>query len=128
MDIKKLLFTKVNISHGGGKLLRNATVAFLGLYSYGFYGQVQKLDSRFDYLLKNKESLNRENVLKDLERDDMKLDKHLVVTSKGAQTMYSCIIYTKEPEKLKSDGFLVQSQLPAFSTSLVSLEDIERLM
>lgn len=128
MKIKKLFFTKVNISYGGSKLLRNATVAFLGLYSYGFYGQVQKLDSRFDYLLKNKESLMRGNVLKDLERADMKLDKHLVVTSKGAQTMYSCIIYTKNPEKLKSDGFLVQSQLPTFSTALVSLEDIERLM
>lgn len=128
MDIRKLFFTKVNISYGGTKLLRNATVAFLGLYSYGFYGQVQKLDSRFSYLLKNKESLNRENVLKDLEREDMKLDKHLVVTSKGAQTMYSCIIYTKNPEKLKSDGFIIQSQLPTFSTALVSLEDIERLM
>lgn len=128
MDFKKLLSTKVSISYGGAKLLRNAAAAFLGLYSYGFYGQVQKLDSRFDYLLKNKESLNRGNVLKDLERDDMKLDKHLVVTSKGAQTMYSCIIYTKNPEKLKSDGFLVQSQLPTFSTALVSLEDIERLM
>lgn len=128
MDIRKLFFTKVNISYGGAKLLRNATAAFLGLYSYGFYGQVQKLDSRFDYLLKNKEGLNRESVLKDLERADMKLDKHLVVTSKGAQTMYSCIIYTKHPEKLKADGFLVQTQLPTFSTALVSLEDIERLM
>ena len=55
MDIKKLFFTKVNISPGGAKLLRNATAAFLGLYSYAFYGQVQKLDSRFDILLKNKE-------------------------------------------------------------------------
>ncbi len=64
-----------------------------------------KLDSRFDYLLKNKESLNRGNVLKDLERDDMKLDKHLVVTSKGAQTMYSCIIYTKNPENLNPMDF-----------------------
>ncbi|NIF03984.1 S8 family serine peptidase [Chryseobacterium sp. Tr-659] len=128
MDIKKLFFTKVNISHGGAKLLRNATAAFLGLYSYAFYGQVQKLDSRFDVLLKNKESIAKGRVIKELERADMKLDQHLVVTSKGAQTMYSCIIYTKEPEKLKSDGFLVQSQLPTFSTALVTIDDIERLM
>lgn len=128
MDIKKLLPAKVNISYGGAKLLRNATAAFLGLYSYAFYGQVQKLDSRFDTLLKNKENLAKGNVVRDLERADMKLDQHLVVTSKGAQTMYSCIIYTKEPEKLKADGFLVQSQLPTFSTALVSLEDIEKLM
>ncbi len=128
MDIKKLFFTKVNISHGGAKLLRNATAAFLGLYSYAFYGQVQKLDSRFDVLLKNRENIAKGNVIKELERADMKLDQHLVVTSKGAQTMYSCIIYTKDPEKLKADGFLVQSQLPTFSTALVTLDDIDRLM
>ncbi|MDR6459082.1 subtilisin family serine protease [Chryseobacterium vietnamense] len=127
MDIKKLFFTNVNISHGGAKLLRNATAAFLGLYSYGFYGQVQKLDSRFDIVLKNKESIANGRAVKELERPDMKLDQHLVVTSKGAQTMYSCIVYTKEPEKLKKDGFLVQSQFPAFSTALVSIEDIEKL-
>lgn len=127
MDIKKLFFTKVHISPGGTKFLRNATAAFLGLYSYAFHGQVQKLDSRFDLLLKNKESIANGRTVKELERPDMKLDQHLVVTSKGAQTMYSCIIYTKEPEKLKADGFLVQSQLPTFSTALVSIEDIERL-
>ncbi|MDR6487867.1 subtilisin family serine protease [Chryseobacterium vietnamense] len=127
MDIKKLFFTNVNISHGGAKLLRNATAAFLGLYSYAFYGQVQKLDSRFDIVLKNKENIANGRAVKELERPDMKLDQHLVVTSKGAQTMYSCIVYTKEPEKLKEDGFLVQSQFPAFSTALVSIEDIERL-
>ncbi|MDR6369580.1 subtilisin family serine protease [Chryseobacterium bernardetii] len=128
MDIKKLFFTNVNISHGGAKLLRNATAAFLGLYSYAFYGQVQKLDSRFDIVLKNKENIANGRAVKELERPDMKLDQHLVVTSKGAQTMYSCIVYTKEPEKLKEDGFLVQSQFPAFSTALVSIEDIERLI
>lgn len=127
MDIKKLFFTNVNISHGGAKLLRNATAAFLGLYSYAFYGQVQKLDSRFDILLKNKESIAKGRAVKELERPDMKLDQHLVVTSKGAQTMYSCIVYTKEPEKLKADGFIVQSQFPTFSTALASIEDIERL-
>ncbi|KYH04563.1 hypothetical protein A1704_17955 [Chryseobacterium cucumeris] len=127
MDIKKLFFTNVNISRGGAKLLRNATAAFLGFYSYAFYGQVQKLDSRFDLLLKNKESIANGRAVKELERPDMKLDQHLVVTSKGAQTMYSCIVYTKEPEKLKADGFLIQSQFPAFSTALVTIEDIERL-
>lgn len=128
MDIKKLFFTKVSISHGGTKLLRNAAAAFLGLYSYAFYGQVQKLDSRFDVLLKNKENIANGRAVKELERPDMKLDQHLVVTSKGAQTMYSCVIYTKEPEKLKADGFIIQSQLPSFSTALVTIEDIERLV
>ena len=127
MDIKKLFFTKVNISHGGTKFLRNATAAFLGLYSYALNAQVQKLDSRFDVLLRNKENLAKGSAVKELERADMKLDQHLVVTAKGAQTMYSCIVYTKEPEKLKADGFLVQTQLPTFSTALVTVDDIEKL-
>ena len=127
MDIKKLFFTKVNISPREAKLLRNVAAAFLGLYSYGFNAQVQKLDSRFDMLLKNKENISRGQKVKEMDHVDMKLDQHLVVTSKGAQTMYSCIVYTKDPEKLKSDGFLVQTQLPTFSTALVTIEDIERL-
>lgn len=128
MNVKTLLTAKVNISKGGTSLLKNAAVAFLGLYSYAFYGQVQKLDSRFDILLKNKENVSLGKIVKELERDDMKLDKHLVVTSKGPQTMYSCIIYTKNPGKLKSDGILVQSQLPGFATALVTIDDIEKLM
>ncbi|KMQ67039.1 hypothetical protein ACM39_14690 [Chryseobacterium sp. FH2] len=128
MDIKKLLFTKVNIPYEGAKILRNAAAAFLGLYSYTFSAQVQKLDARFEILLQNKDKIVTENAIKDFERSDLKLDKHLVVTSKGAQTMYSCIIYTKTPEKLKSDGILVQSQLPTFATALVSIDDIEKLL
>ncbi len=127
MKLKKLLFTKVNIPFGETKLLRNATAAFLGLYSYTVSAQVQKLDSRFEFLLNNKEKVQRGGVIKELERSDMKLEKHLVVTSKGAQTMYSCIIYTKTPEKLKEDGILVQSKLPTFATALASIEDIEKL-
>ncbi|WP_326980970.1 S8/S53 family peptidase [Chryseobacterium sp. MYb264] len=127
MNIKKLLFTKVSIPHGGVKLLRNAAAAFLGLYSYTVSGQAQKLDYRFSLLLKNKEKVQKGGAVKELERDDIKLDKHLVVTSKGAQTMYSCIVYTKTPEKLKEDGILVQSQLPGFVTALASIEDIEKL-
>jgi len=58
----------------------------------------------------------------------MELDKHTVVTSKGVRIMYSCIIYTKTPERLKADGFLIQSILPSFATALVTPEDIEKLM
>ncbi|WP_343644147.1 S8/S53 family peptidase [Chryseobacterium sp.] len=42
--------------------------------------------------------------------------------------MYSCIIYTKTPEKLKAEGILLQSQLSNFATALVSIDDIERLL
>uniref|UniRef100_UPI003218FD8D S8 family serine peptidase n=1 Tax=Chryseobacterium sp. TaxID=1871047 RepID=UPI003218FD8D len=127
MHLKKLLFSKAPVPNFGPKILRNAVVAFIGLHSYALYGQVQKLDSRFDFLLKNKAALSKGSIIKDLERADMRLDKHLVVTSKGHQTMYSCIIYTKKPENLKAEGFLMQSILPDFVTALVTIEDIEKL-
>jgi len=124
----KLLFTKVNILIAGKNTLRNVLAVFLGFFSYALFGQVQKLDHRFEILLQNRETLSKEGLIKELEQPEMKLDKHLVVTSAGAQTMYSCIIYTKTPEKLKAENILVQSQLPNFATALVTIEDIEKLL
>lgn len=128
MNLKKLFFTKVQILSAGKRTLRNVLTVFLGFFSYGLFAQVQKLDHRFEILLQNKDALAKERTIKELEQPEMKLDKHLVVTSKGAQTMYSCIIYTKMPEKLKAEGILVQSKLPNFVTALVTIEDIERLL
>lgn len=128
MNLKKLFFTKVNILTAGKYTFKNVLVIFLGLASLALSGQMQRLDHRFEILLKNKDNLAKELPIKELEYPEMKLDKHLVVTSKGSQIMYSCIIYTKKPEKLKADGILVQSKLPNFATALVSVEDIERLL
>lgn len=128
MKLKKLFSTKVHIPKKENTVLRNITVALLVFFSCTFFGQVQKLDYRFDILLQNRETLSKQGLIKELEQPEMKLDKHLVVTSAGAQTMYSCIIYTKAPEKLKAEGILVQSQLPNFATALVTIEDIEKLL
>lgn len=128
MKLKKIFSTKIHIPKKENTVLRNVTVALLVFFSCTFFGQVQKLDYRFEILLKNKEKLAREIPIKDLEAPEMILDKHLVVTSEGTQTMYSCIIYTKTPEKLKTENILVQSQLPNFVTALVTIEDIEKLL
>lgn len=128
MNIKNLLFTKIGISPSAKKLTGNVAAIFFGLYSTISFAQVQKLDSRFDFLLGNKSDLSKSNVAQVLERPDMQLDKHTVVTSSGAKTMYSCIIYTHTPEKLKSEGILVQSVLPNFATALVGIDDIEKLL
>lgn len=127
MNFRKLLFTKVNIPLTGRNTLRNVAAIFLGLSSYGMFGQVQKLDSRFETLLKNKDKLAKGVEIKEMALPEMQLDQHLVVTSKGAQTMYSCIIYTKSPDRLKSEGILVQSVLPSFATALVGIDDIQKL-
>ncbi|UZU00085.1 hypothetical protein ODZ84_11170 [Chryseobacterium fluminis] len=128
MNIKKLLSAKVSILHSGRKLVLSVALLLVGLYSSLIFGQVQKLDFRFEILLRNKEAVAKGLNVKELEKPEMKLDKHLVVTSKGAQTMYSCIVYTKTPEKLKQDGIMVQTVLPSFATALVGIEDLEKLM
>lgn len=128
MNLKKLFSTKVNIPQARKKLLRNVLSVFLCFYSFSVFSQIQKLDSRFEILLRNKDNITKGITIKALELPEMQLDKHLVVTSKGAQTMYSCIIYTKTPEKLKPEGILVQSQFPNFVTALVSIDDIEKLL
>lgn len=128
MALKKLLSAKPQIPQIGKQLLRNLFLILLSFYSFSSFGQVQKLDSRFRILLKNKENVAKGITISELETPQMQLDKHLVITSKGAKTMYSCIIYTKNTEKLKSDGILVQSQLPNFATALVGVEDIEKVI
>lgn len=128
MNFKKLFFTKVQNLIVGKCTLRNVLAVFLGFFSCGLFSQVQKLDHRFEILLQNKEALAKKRSIKELERPEMKLDKHLVVTSEGAKNMYSCIIYTKTPEKLKGEGILVQSKLPTFATALVTIEDLEKLL
>nr|WP_315026399.1 S8/S53 family peptidase [uncultured Chryseobacterium sp.] len=128
MNFKKLLSTKVHITRVRKKHVQNAISVFLIFCCSLYFGQVQKLDSRFETLLNNKENVSKGMKGKDLENLEKQLDSHLVVTAKGAQTMYSCIIYTKSPERLKSEGILVQSVLPTFVTALVSVEDIEKLL
>nr|WP_314498956.1 S8/S53 family peptidase [uncultured Chryseobacterium sp.] len=128
MNLKKLFLAKVRNPFAANAFLRNFAVVFLGLFSYSMSGQVQKLDYRFEMLIKNKDKISKGIRIKDFDNPEMQLDKHLVVTSKGPEVMYSCIIYTKTPEKLKSDGILVQSVLPNFATALVGIEDIEKIL
>lgn len=99
------------------------------LFSFGiFFGQYQKIDFKFETLIK--ESKNAALTTEKLTSlaTNLQLDQHTVVTSKGAQTMYSCIVYTNNPEHLKSRGILVQSTLPKFVTALVTIADLEKMV
>lgn len=100
----------------------------LFLFSFGFiFGQYQKMDYKFETLLNENKSTSRTKEKLNILATNLQLDQQLVVTAKGAQTMYSCIIYTNNPEHLKSRGILVQSTFPKFVTALVTLEDLEKM-
>ncbi len=100
----------------------------LFLFSFGFiFGQYQKMDYKFETLLNENKSTSRTKEKLNILATNLQLDQQLVVTAKGAQTMYSCIIYTNNAEHLKSRGILVQSTFPKFVTALVTLEDLEKM-
>ena len=129
---KKRLFSKVY--HSFELFLRNFKILTLKLLSIIFlftgsllFSQIQKIDSKFKILLDNKGKLMRGEKLSDTEMKGIRLDQKLVVTPKATKNVYSCIIYTSEPEKLEKEGIIIQSKLPKFVTALVTIEDIEKL-
>lgn len=100
-------------------------LAFFGILGFG---QINKLDPRFQILLNNKDKVAKGEKVPELELHSKQLDKHIVVTGKGAKVMYSSIIYTKDIKRLKDLGVLVQSEVGTFVTALISTEDIEKLL
>ena len=118
--IKNNLYVKLKNQQ---KLLTLLFLLFFGMV----FGQYQKIDYKFETLIReSKSSVQNAAKLNNLAKE-LQLDQHLVVTAKGAQTMYSCIVYTAHAEKLKANGILVQSTLPKFVTALATIEDLEKM-
>lgn len=103
-------------------------LTLLFLLAFGMvFGQYQKIDYKFETLIRESKNAAQTKANLTILAKDLQLDQHLVITAKGAQTMYSCIIYTNHPEKLKANGILVQSTLPKFVTALATIEDLEKM-
>ena len=129
--IKNLLFSRERIAEKYFDLQlwksKRMLIALL-LFSFGmFFGQVQKLDYKFEKLIRESKTSGQTAKRMTSLVENLQLDRNLVVTSKGAQTMYSCIVYTNQPEKLKANGILVQSTLPKFVTVLATIEDLQKM-
>lgn len=112
-----------------GQSTRFLTMVFLLLCGL-FFGQFQKLDYKFETLIRESKNIsqssNAEQKLSKFAKE-LNLDEHLVVTAKGAKKMYSAIVYTNNPETLKSRGILVQSTYPKFVTVLATVEDLQKM-
>ncbi len=107
-------------------------LTLLLLLSFGIsFGQYQKLDYKFEKLIQESKALSKSpdgpRKLSTLAKE-LQVDEQLVVTAKGAQKMYSCIVYTDHPEELKRNGIIVQSTLPKFVTVLATLEDLQKMV
>ncbi|MCZ2082748.1 MAG: hypothetical protein LC112_00630, partial [Flavobacteriales bacterium] len=105
------------------KLLILLFLLFFGMV----FGQYQKIDYKFEMLINESKKINQTAQKLSSLAENLQLDQHLVVTGKGAKTMYSCIVYTDHAEKLKANGILVQSTLPKFVTALVTIDDLEKM-
>ena len=102
------------------------TLLFLLAFGLAF-GQYQKIDYKFETLIRESKNPSQTAAKLTSLAKDLQLDQHLVVTSKGAQTMYSGIVYTNNSAALKASGILVQSTLPKFVTVLATIEDLEKM-
>lgn len=105
--------------------------ALLFLLVFGFASaQFQKLDYKLEKLIIESKnvSASKEGKLKlsNLAKE-LNLEEHMVVTPKGAQNMYSAIVYTDNPAALKAKGILVQSSYSKFATVLATVEDLQKL-
>ena len=108
--------------------LQRVVALCLALFGILVFAQINKLDPRFQILLNNKDKVAKGEKVPELELHSKQLDKHIVVTGKGAKVMYSSIIYTKDIKRLKDLGVLVQSEVGTFVTALITTEDIENLL
>ncbi len=108
--------------------LQRVVALCLALFGILVFAQINKLDPRFQILLNNKDKVAKGEKVPELELHSKQLDKHIVVTGKGAKVMYSSIIYTKDIKRLKDLGVLVQSEVGTFVTALMTTEDIENLL
>lgn len=83
-----------------------------------------KFDRTFKILYENKELIksSKKNIQIPTSSDAQKISSR-----NTGELLYSCIIYTTEPDVLKKNGILVQSVLPKFVTALITLDDLDKL-
>jgi minor extracellular serine protease Vpr len=96
---------------------------------YGSFASAQyKIDPRFQNLIdqttqnkfskKSVEKMNEENHF---------TTSTIILPNGTTQELYHAIIHTDSPEKLKNDGFIIQSISKGFVTALVSVDDLQKL-
>lgn len=103
-----------------------STLFFLMFFSF-FFGQYQKMDYKFESLIKESKTGKQSAAQISAFAKGLQLDEQLVVTRKGPQQMYSCIVYTTNAQLLRDNGFIVQSSLPKFVTVLATIDDLQRM-
>lgn len=133
MKLKVLFIDKIkNLKVEGPFLGRSTkTMMLLLLCAFGlFFGQYQKLDHKLEQLIQGSKALGKSpdgaRKLSNLAKN-LQVDENWVITSKGAEKKYSCIVFTNNPQELQRNGIIIESTLPKFVTVLASVADLEKM-
>lgn len=124
--MKKNLHCLKIFKHAYGRINKSKVLA-LFLISLGLpaFAQIKKIDPQFEHLLKNAPAAKSKRIITD--NEPLTPQKRLVVTSKGAETMYPAIVYTNNPQELKNKGVIVETVSKNFATVLLSADDMQKL-
>ncbi|WP_313383890.1 S8 family peptidase [Chishuiella sp.] len=112
------------------KVIKSNSLPILGtlLFLSGTYLSAQyKIDPRFENLLKERKNNVLKKTSNSLTNDEVLPITSLISPNGTVKEYYQAIIYTKDPEQLKKDGYLVQSVSEDFVTALLSENDFNRL-
>lgn len=110
------------------KVIKSNSLPILGtlLFLSGTYLSAQyKIDPRFEHLIKERKSTTSLKKTKNNLTNDETLAITSLISPDGTiKEYYHAIIYTKKPEELKKEGYIIQSISKDFVTALLTEDDL----
>ncbi|MGV0923271.1 S8 family peptidase [Empedobacter tilapiae] len=98
----------------------------LSLFGGSSFAQY-KIDPRFENLIKERKDQKNQKYSKELNNDEVLPITSLISPDGTVKEYYQAIVYTKNPEQLKQQGYIIQSVSDNFVTALLSENDFNKL-
>ena len=112
------------------KVIKSRSLPLLGsllLLAGGYASAQYKIDPRFENLIKERKNNLSQKTSNSLTYDEVLPITSLISPDGTVKEYYQAIIYTKNADQLKKDGFIVQSESKDFVTALLSENDLNLL-
>lgn len=103
--------------------LSSAFIFFIGNNVNAQY----KIDPRFEHLINERKDAKQSKISSELNSDEFLPITSIISPDGTIKEYYQAIIYTKNPDLLKKDGYLIQSISDNFVTALLSENDFDKL-
>ncbi|WP_333660538.1 S8 family peptidase [Chishuiella changwenlii] len=112
------------------KVIKSRSLPLLGsllLLAGGYASAQYKIDPRFENLIKERKNNLSQKTSNTLINDEVLPITSLISPDGTVKEYYQAIIYTKNADQLKKDGFIIQSESKDFVTALLSENDLNLL-